>query len=166
MVFGDVDAEVRYSVDGGHLARVTVGSKDGEDSPYKFSLTAIASFSFDLDVAKREYRGVGTRGLVPMIAVNVSRILYASAREYLSMITARAPHGSAVLDSVLLEPSDVRIDAELDPPELIQTLFGATDEEVEEFRALLDKGSATDSRLGAERKKTQRTSKGASGTGA
>lgn len=139
-VAADVSAEVRYQPEGEHFAYLKLKNREGDsDSPYKFSVHVVASFTFDLEIAKREYRGVPTRGLVPMIAVNVCRILYASAREYLSMITSRATYGTAVLDSILLEPTDVQIESDLAPPDLIQTLFGATEEEVAEFKERLSK---------------------------
>lgn len=137
-VAADVSAEVKYNPTGEHYAFLRVTSrKEDAPRPYKFSVVAVASFEFDLEIAKREYRSLDAKGLVPMIAVNVSRILYAGVREYLAMITSRATFGAAVLDSTLLEPRDVSIDSDLEPPDLVKTLFGATDEEVSAFRASL-----------------------------
>lgn len=149
---GDVTAEVKYNPTGEHYAYLRVESRK-EDTPraYKFAVTAVASFEFDLEIAQREYRSVDAKGLVPMIAVNVSRILYASIREYLAMITSRATFGTTVLDSVLLEPKDVSIESDLSPPDLVATLFGATEKEVTEFKALIAEREARKSDAGRVR---------------
>lgn len=133
-----IAATVKYSANGNHFAYVEVAGKEGDpSSPYVFSVSVASAFSFDLEVARREYKPSTSQGLVPIIAVNVCRILYASAREYLSMITSRATFGTAVLESVLLEPKDVQIDSDLDPVEVIKQVFQATPDEVAAFESRL-----------------------------
>jgi preprotein translocase subunit SecB len=134
----EVEADVSYSLQGDHLAFLKI-SNEGESAisvPYRFSVTVVAAFSFDLEIARREYNPKAASGLPPILAVNVARILYAGAREQLAMVTARAPHGPAMLDSVMLEPSDVTIRSPGAEPEVVlRHVFGATDEEMDVVRA-------------------------------
>ncbi|WP_454832453.1 hypothetical protein [Pseudoxanthomonas wuyuanensis] len=125
-----VDAVVSYDLEGLHTAFVTISDDESKPGPYKFSMLVVSQFAFDLDRAKETYRPSTTRNLPPVIAVNVSRILYAGAREMLSMMTARAPYQAAMLDSVLLEPGDVQIKSTVSAEQILETVFKATPEEM------------------------------------
>ncbi|UXB22756.1 hypothetical protein K7567_12475 [Stenotrophomonas maltophilia] len=130
----EVDAEVRYSLDGRHSAFVTIKSLDETSSAYKFKVVVIAGFEFDLEIAREAYKPKASSSLPTTIAVNVARVLYSSAREQIAMMTSRAPYSSVVLKSVLLEPRDVTIRSpDAAPPDVLREIFGATDEEVEQF---------------------------------
>lgn len=127
----DVDAQVRYALDGAHSAFVCISSKDDAPAAYKFKVTALAGFSFDLDIAKEAYKPKSATGLPPVIAVNVARVLYSSAREQLAMLTSRAPYSSVMLKSVLLEPRDVEISSpDSSPVEVLREVFRASEEEL------------------------------------
>lgn len=125
-----VEAVVNYDMEGLHTAFVTISDDESKPGPYKFSMLVVSQFAFDLDRAKETYRPSATRNLPPVIAVNVSRILYSGAREMLSMMTARAPYQAALLDSVLLEPSDVKIRSTVSAEQILETVFKATPEEM------------------------------------
>ncbi|MBB3274284.1 MULTISPECIES: hypothetical protein [unclassified Pseudoxanthomonas] len=125
-----VEASVEYDLDGAHVAYVTIANDPEKKSPYKFSIFAMAQFSFDLERARENYKPKHVGVLPPIIAVNVCRILYAGARDLLATFTARAPYQSAILDSILLEPTDVKIKSDASPAEIIRQLFGATEEEL------------------------------------
>lgn len=133
-----VEASVEYDLDGSHVAYVTIANDPEKASPYKFSIFAMAQFSFDLERAKENYKPKHVGILPPIIAVNVCRILYAGARDLLATFTARAPYQSAILDSVLLEPTDVQIKSEVPPKEIIQKLFGATEEDMAALTASIN----------------------------
>ena len=128
-------ATVRFNENGQHAAFLRV-EHASEPAPavYEFHVEVIAAFGLEVDVARAEYRQPDTASLVPVVAVNMSRILFASAREFLSMLTSRAPMGPLVLESVLLEPGDITIVSDLDPPGILERVFKAPDEEVEQFR--------------------------------
>jgi hypothetical protein len=125
-----VEAVVNYDLDGLHTAFVTISDDESRPGPYKFSLLVVSQFSFDLERAKETYRPTTVRNLPPVIAVNVSRVLYSGAREMLSFITARAPYQAAMLDSVLLEPGDVKIKSAVSAEQILETVFQATPEEL------------------------------------
>lgn len=125
-----VHAEVGYSLDGDHVALIRISSdNDAKVVPYRFSVAAIAVFNFDLAIALAEYK-VPAKSLPPVIAVNVARILFAGAREHIAMMTARATFGSTVLESVLLEPKDVKIGSEATPEEILRKVFQVDEEEL------------------------------------
>lgn len=145
-----VDASVEYDLDGEHLAYVTITNDPERPSPYKFSIFAMAQFSFDLERARDNYKPKHASVLPPIIAVNVCRILYAGARDMLSTFTARAPYQSAILDSVLLEPTDVRIRSEVAPAEILARLFGATPDDLAELEARFSKVEQGAGRKGAK----------------
>lgn len=142
----DVNAEVRWSGDGTeHFVYVHLTSKDGVPAPYRFSVTAVAGFEFDLEIAKAEYRPSTTVGLIPLIAVNISRIVYAGAREFLAMMTSRSTYGSAVLESVLLERRDVRVESSVSPAEILRTVFQADESEIEQLESRIREAEAKES---------------------
>lgn len=116
-----ISADVKYSRDGVHSAglRIAFDNEDGS-APFKISLEAIASFTFDLSVAKDTYKA----GPVPVfVAVNVARVLYSGARELLATMSARSPYGSVMIESQVIEPKDVHIGFDGDPHELVPFLF-------------------------------------------
>lgn len=131
----DVDAEVTYSNKGHHYAYIKIDGQGGSDTkpPYRFSLTAVAAFTFDLDIAKQEYKAPAA-GLPPIIAVNIARILYAGAREQLAMMTARATYGSTMLESMMLEPKDVRINSDASVEEILREVFLVPEEDLLRLR--------------------------------
>jgi preprotein translocase subunit SecB len=113
---------VTYLRDGSHTAMLELKSNEGANQAYIFALTVIGVFSFDLQVAKQTYT-VPNESLPRTLAVNLSRLLYSGAREMLAQITARAPHGSAILESVLLEASDINIQLDGSAEEILPILF-------------------------------------------
>lgn len=137
-----VDPEVRFNAAGEHIVVMKVRSSDQNRSAYEVSVEAMAEFDFDLEIARREYKPRIAPALSTIIAVNIARIVYASAREYLAMLTSRAPFGSAQIESVLLEPSDVRISSDVPQRQLLVSLFGATEDEVEAYMGLQNESPA------------------------
>ena len=70
-----------------------------------------------------------------MVAVNVARLLYSSAREQLAMMTSRAPYGSLPLKSVLIEPGDVQISSpDAEPAQILETVFQASEDELHRLK--------------------------------
>lgn len=128
-----VDSQVEYREDNEHFALVRIKTSEANRGIYNVAVEAVAEFGFDLEIARREYRPRLAPALANIIAVNVARIVYASAREYIASMTARAPFGTALLESVLLEPGDVSITSEKSQAELLKSLFGATDGEVHQY---------------------------------
>jgi hypothetical protein len=129
-----VDATVRFVEDGSHLAIMRIANEESAGpGDYTFDVEVVAVFGLNAALARTVYKAANTAGLVPVVAVNMSRILFASAREFLTMITARAPGPALVLDSVLLEPKDIAIASDLPPPEMLAKVFGAPEAEVVEF---------------------------------
>lgn len=128
-----VQPEVQYRDGDEHFAVVRIESTDANRGIYNVAVEAVAGFGFDLEIARREYRPRVAPALATIIAVNVARIVYAGAREYIASMTARAPFGAALVESVLLEPGDVKITSEQPQAELLMSLFGATEDEVQEY---------------------------------
>ncbi|WP_448482223.1 hypothetical protein [Pseudoxanthomonas mexicana] len=136
-----VDCEVSWTLDGPHMVMVNIKSDHEEaDAPYRFSVTAASIFSFDREIAEREYKPKTASQLARYIAVNAARIVYAGAREQLAMMTARGPHGAAMLKSVLLEPSDVQVRSDAHPLEILRSVFGAGQEELDELETRASAG--------------------------
>jgi hypothetical protein len=128
-------AIVRFSESGRHAAMLRIeNANEATALGYKFHVEVVASFGLDVEVARAEYRQPDTAALVPVVAVNMSRILFAGARDFLSLLTSRSPGPALMLESVLLEPKDISIVSELEPPEILSHVFGASEEEVEQFR--------------------------------
>lgn len=126
-----VVAEVTYSLTGEHLAYIEIESdNEAVGVPYRFAVTAVAGFSFDLDIARKEYKPQVIQALPPVLAVNLARILYAGAREHIAMMTARGTFGAAVLDSIMLEPHDVQIKSDAPVEAILKEIFGATVDEL------------------------------------
>lgn len=130
-----VDATVRFVEDGSHLAIMRIANEESAGpGDYTFDVEVVAVFGLNAALARTVYKAANTAGLVPVVAVNMSRILFASAREFLTMVTARAPGPALVIDSVLLEPKDIAIASDLPPPDMLAKVFGAPEAEVVEFR--------------------------------
>ncbi len=126
-----ISARVTYRVNGDHCVELTITNAESDTAvaAYSFRIDALAGFSFDPAVAASTYN-VERRDELPIsIAVNMARILYASAREYLSLITARAPHGSLLIESLLIEPKDVKIGSVESQEEVMHALFGTANDE-------------------------------------
>ena len=128
-----VDSQVEYGDGNEHFAVVRIKTTDANRGIYKVAVEAVAEFGFDLEIARREYRPRLAPALANIIAVNVARIVYASAREYIAAMTARAPFGTAILESALLEPGDVSITSRKSQEELLKSLFGATEAEIDQY---------------------------------
>lgn len=130
-----VDATVRFVEDGSHLAIMRIANEESAGpGDYTFDVEVLAVFGLNAALARTVYKAANTAGLVPVVAVNMSRILFASAREFLTMVTARAPCPALVIESVLLEPMDIAIASDLPPPDMLAKVFGAPEAEVAEFR--------------------------------
>jgi hypothetical protein len=136
IVSAKVDCEVSWTLNGPHMVVVNIKSDNEKNAaPYRFSVTAASLFSFDREVAEREYKPKTASQLSRYIAVNAARIVYAGAREQLAMMTARGPHGAAMLGSVLLELSDVQVRSDAHPLEILKSVFGASDEELADLKS-------------------------------
>lgn len=117
-----VQARVIYYADGHHGAELHLESA-AEEALYTFSVHVAATFRFDLQRALAAYRCT-PQALPGFVAANIVRVLYSGARELLATTTARGPHGPALIESVLIEPSDVSIGS-MEPIELVmQKAFG------------------------------------------
>lgn len=134
-----VDCQVIYSADGNHFAAVEISQKS-EDYAYTIQVNVFTAFRLDVEGCKQDYQS-SFNPLV--IAVNVCRILYSSAREMVSMVSSRGPHGTAVLPSIVIEPSDLRIEFENDSRDEILTKFFAYDkEQLDALNSALEKAMA------------------------
>lgn len=130
-----VDATVTFNADGQHVVSVSVSNVEDEPIGYTYAVTAVGQFEVDLDRAKKAYPSRSASHLANMVAVNIARIVYASIREFLAAMTARAPYGTARLSSVILETGDVTIGSDVAQSESLQKIFGATEEEIAELRS-------------------------------
>lgn len=121
-----VFAHVTYHRDTSHSVELTLHSDDeqAQNAPYTFKVEAVASFTFDLAQARVAYGNTPPPALPQVIAVNVARIVYSAARELLATLTARAPHGSVFVESVLIGPEDVQIRSVEPQEKVLQALFG------------------------------------------
>jgi hypothetical protein len=121
-----VTAHVTYRLDAPHSVELTLCSDDdaAQNTPYTFAIEAVAAFTFDLAQARAAYGNTPLPQLPHVIAVNVARMVYSAARELLASFTARAPHGSALLASVLIGPEDVQISSVEPQATVLQGLFG------------------------------------------
>jgi len=117
-----IEARVTYALDGIHFAWLKLMSGEETVRAYDFELEAIASFRFNLEIATAAYKSANEK-LPRILAVNITRMLYASAREMLSALTARAPHGSVVIEGVLIEPDDVAIRSDAPEDVVMRELF-------------------------------------------
>ena len=119
-----LSAEVRYELDGEHMASVTINSTDDPKRNFDFSIDAIATFQVDADVARASYSGPPEQ-YAGAIAVNVIRLLYSSAREMLAVCSARSPIGPIFIETTLIEPKDVSIRSSVKPQEILEKIFKA-----------------------------------------
>ena len=122
-----VNAEVQYFLEDGHYAAIQVENSE-PDARFKFSLEVVAKFSFEVEAAKKAYGD--TPNLPHVIAANISRILYSSARENLATMTSRSPLEAALIESIIIEPSDVKIGSDVSPQEIMRDLFKFDDHPV------------------------------------
>jgi hypothetical protein len=127
-------AGVTWSIDGEHTALIELENTEDE-APYRFKVKVIAVFSFDFDIAVSQYKVSSGIQLPKYIAVNIVRILYAGAREHIAMMTARAPLGALMLQSVLFEPKDIEVGSIESPAEILSTIFRASPEELRAIEA-------------------------------
>lgn len=116
-------AEVRYSLQGEHVAILRLETTDDKVGNCKFAVEAVGAFSVDAERVKEAYK-MPAPALPVTVAVNVARILYSAARELISTFTARSPTGSVLIESVLIEPGDVNIASDASPEEIINKVFG------------------------------------------
>jgi len=124
-------AEISYFEDGEHMALLKLSSDhSARPVPYRFSITVVAAFSVDSEIAKQEYRTPYPERLPSIVAVNVARVLYGGAREYIAMMTSRATFGATVLESRLLEPGDIKISSDASPQEIMLKVFALSEEEL------------------------------------
>lgn len=117
----NVRAVVHYMANGRHFARVSIDGVSSESAPYQLAVEAVSCFSFDASLAKQAY-GLNDR-LPYVLAANVSRIIYASAREFVSMIMSRAPGGVAMIRSIIIEPGDVEISSDVSAETILRDVF-------------------------------------------
>lgn len=152
-----IEAEVSFSKSGDHSAFVSIKSDaDDELCAYNFHVLAMGSFSFDAALARTLERYGKPQTVVPQIAVNICKMLYASAKEHLASMTGRAPVGSVFLETINITIEDLEINSNgMSPTELIQNCFAATDEEVAAFAEDI----ASRQRQYAESKKSGATAK-------
>lgn len=118
-------AEVRYSLQGEHVAILRLETTDDKVGNCKFAVEAVGAFSVDAERVKEAYK-MPAPALPVTVAVNVARILYSAARELISTFTARSPTGSVLIESVLIEPGDVKIASDASPQEIINKVFGGS----------------------------------------
>ncbi len=130
----DVEPIVSFELDGAHLAYLTVKSpEDARGWPYTFHVDVVAQFRIDLESAEQSYRMPRMR-LPPIIAANVSRVLFSSAREFLAGITARGPRDALTLPSVVIEPVDVRVGSNVPALEILEKVFLVSADEIKRLR--------------------------------
>ena len=118
-----VKARVIYYADGHHGAELQVESADADGFAYSFAVHVVATFGFDLARALAAYK-CPPMVLPGIVAANVVRVLYSGARELLATATARAPHGTAIIESVLIEPADVDVGSTEPMSDILHQVFG------------------------------------------
>lgn len=126
----DIRAEVTWDMDKQHMVSLSVKNREDKGSLYRFNVVTAALFTFDLDVATQYYKPEKTQQLPAIIAVNVCRILFSGAREQIAMMTARGPRGSAMIEGVIIEPSDVKISSTVEPQRILLEVFNVPEETV------------------------------------
>lgn len=131
-----VKGQVLYDSQGRHFAFLHVEQGD-ETFPYSIELDVFAAFSMDVEGCRAAYK----RAFNPeVVAVNVARILFSGAREMLTLVTSRAPHGAAKIPTLLIEPSDVEVgfeEGKLDS--ILIESFGLEAEKIAEAKAMAEK---------------------------
>lgn len=121
-----ITAGVTYDLDGRHFAHLMLRQED-ESYPYVVEIDAFCLFSIDTDGCKASKRPFNPSS----VGVNVISVLYSSARELLAFVTARAPYGAALLDTAIIEATDVPIGFEDDKvADILSKIFGMSDEQV------------------------------------
>ncbi|MCC5070827.1 hypothetical protein [Xanthomonas campestris] len=126
-----VRAQVLYDSDLSHMASLSIEQND-ETQPYVVSIQVLTSFRIDIERCREAYKALPNP---EMVAVNIARILYASAREILAMVSARAPYGSAMLPGMTIEASDVDIKFETGKVDFIlEHAFGLDPHRIQALR--------------------------------
>lgn len=150
----EVIPEVRWDKDGDHMISVTVNSKDDGVSSYKFNAVAIAGFSFDLDGAIAAYRPSNNVQLPTLIGVNVARVVFSGVREHIAMVTARGPTGAVLIESLILEPSDLTIASNEKPSTILREIFKVSEDDIAgiEARVAEKKTAKNASKVGRKKK--------------
>jgi hypothetical protein len=129
-----VDCFTTYDGDGKHFSMVVIQQND-EAFAYTFDIRVFTTFSVDVAACKENYKSSFNPAVV---AVNVARILYSGARELLATVSCRAPHGAAILPSVMIEPKDVEISFEDGKRDhILKEYFCFTDEMLSEVNAAM-----------------------------
>ncbi|PPT24372.1 hypothetical protein XarbCFBP7629_05830 [Xanthomonas arboricola] len=135
-----VRAQVLYDSDLSHMASLSIEQND-ETQPYVVSIQVLTSFRIDIERCREAYKALNPE----IVAVNIARILYASAREILAMVSARAPYGSAMLPGMTIEASDVDIKFETGKVDFIlEHAFGLDPQRIQALRqqALAEKSES------------------------
>lgn len=146
-----VSASVAYSLDGVHSVELKLSSRDDDaaSAAYSFAVEAVAGFTFDLEVARAAYSNSSAESLPRVIAVNMARIVYSSARELLATFTARAPYGSVLIDSVLIGPEDIRVGSNEPEEQVLEKIFGLEPPKPESSKPEKQPGQRKPKRLAA-----------------
>lgn len=130
----NVECFIIFDGEGNHFAMVAIKQSDPAYA-YTFDIKVFSSFRIDVAACKENYKSSFNPAV---IAVNVARILYSGARELLATVSCRAPHGAAILPSVMIEPKDVDITFEDDKRDyILREYFCFTDEMLSEVNAAM-----------------------------
>jgi len=142
-----IKAGVTYDADGRHFGHLMLRQLD-DSYPYVVEIDAFCLFSIDTEGCKALKRPFNPSS----VAVNVISILYSGARELLAFVTARTPYGAALLDTSIIEASDVAIGFEEDKvAEILSNIFGMSDEQI--TAAMSMQSDQTPAAKGKQRKK-------------
>jgi|26BtaG_2_1085354.scaffolds.fasta_scaffold04210_6 preprotein translocase subunit SecB len=152
----DIDAEVTWDIDGQHTASIAIKNRDDGTSPYRFNVIAAALFTFDLDIATEFYKPGKPQSLASIIAVNICRIVFSGAREQISMMTARGPVGPLMIESVVVEPSDIKISSTVEPQKILQKVFNVSNDAIKKIEARANELAADEA---ADKKGSKRAHK-------
>lgn len=137
-----VTSMITYAKHGRHFAMLFL-NQDSDEYAYAFKINVCASFQLDIEACRANYKEFNPA----VIGVNVVRLLYASAREMLALVSARGPHGTANLPSILIEPRDVLIDfADGERDEVLVKFFDFTPVQLRELDEAIDRRKAEVSR--------------------
>lgn len=148
-----ITAKVIYFADGRHGAELHLESAGSDLDLYTFAVDVVATFSIDVGVALEAYR-CKPAGLPRIVAANIARVLYSGARELLATATGRSPHGPALIESVLIEPSDVTISSNEPIETILRDLFRVDEESLAQLRgAGPQKEQLATSAVGDDKKK-------------
>jgi len=119
----EIDARISYELDGKHGAELDIRSQDDQGTQYDFTLEAVASFTIDIELLRQMNSNVGESKLPKLVGVTVARLIYSSAREYLAMLTARAPYGAIMLEANFIGPEDVKVGSATPRDDILAKVF-------------------------------------------